>query len=70
MFAFAENHKEYSQQDLWDMLPLSQEQRQRIIDDFIKPEKYDKIDEIVKKQLEEEEKKEQEFINSQKEKVI
>lgn len=69
MFAFM-NNTEYTQHEMWDMLPLNEEQRKKIIEDFIKPGKYDKIDEIVEKQLEEENKREEEYINSQKEKVV
>lgn len=75
MYAFM-NNKEYTQQELWEMLPLSEEQRVSIIKDFIEENLYDKIDEIVKKQLDEENKREEEFlkseeqVNSQKEKVI
>jgi hypothetical protein len=70
------NNKEYTQQELWDMLPLSEEQRVSIIEDFIEENLYDKVDEIIKKQLDEENKREEEFVkseekvNSQKEKVI
>lgn len=75
MYAFM-NNKEYTQQELWEMLPLSEEQRVSIIKDFIEENLYDKVDEIVKKQLDEENKREEEFlkseeqVNSQKEKVI
>jgi hypothetical protein len=75
MYAFM-NNKEYTQQELWDMLPLSEEQRVSIIEDFIEENLYDKVDEIIKKQLDEENKREEEFlkseeqVNSQKEKVI
>lgn len=67
MFAFTQHNQSYSQQQLWEMLPLNEDQRQKIIKDFIETEKYDKLDDIVKKQLEEEEKKEIEYM---KEKTI
>ena len=66
MFSLLQQNN-YTQQQLWDMLPLNEEQRKKIIKDFIEPEKYDKIDEIVKKQLEEEELKEKDYM---KEKII
>lgn len=66
MFSLLQQNN-YSQQQLWDMLPLNEEQREKIIKDFIEPEKYDKVDEIVKKQLAEEELKEKEYM---KEKII
>lgn len=40
----------YSQQDYWNMLPLNQEQRKKIIKDFIETGEYDKIE---KKEMEE-----------------
>jgi hypothetical protein len=56
----------YSQQQIWDMLPLSVEQRKLIIKDFIEKDLYDKIPEKrvkfedmkTKEELEEEDKKE------------
>jgi len=38
-----QSFKDFSQKEIWDMLPLSTKQRQNIIDDFIKPGHYDKI---------------------------
>lgn len=37
--------KNYTQLELWNMLPISVEQRERIIEDFIKTDQYDKIPE-------------------------
>jgi len=56
----------YSQQQIWDMLPLSVEQRKLIIKDFIEKDLYDKIPEKrvkfedmkTKEELEEDDKKE------------
>jgi len=56
----------YSQQQIWEMLPLSVEQRKLIIKDFIEKDLYDKIPEKrvkfedmkTKEELEEEDKKE------------
>jgi len=39
------NYKEYTQEDFWNMLPISKEQREAIIEDFIETDKYDKVDE-------------------------
>lgn len=33
----------YTQQEIWDLLPLSEDQRKIIIRDFIETDKYDKI---------------------------
>jgi len=43
------NFNQPTQQEFWDMLPLGDEQRKRIIEDFIKPGLYDRVkDEEVK----------------------
>ena len=41
MFPFTQHV--YSQQEYWDMLPISEAQREEIIADFIKTNKYDKL---------------------------
>lgn len=48
----------YSQQDYWNMLPLNQEQRKKIIKDFIETGEYDKIEKKEMKEIKEEKKEE------------
>jgi hypothetical protein len=40
-----QNYQDYTQFDYWNMLPLSDEQKFKIYNDFIKTDKYDKIPE-------------------------